>query len=298
MSIVITTPTGNIGRHLVQQLLDAGEPVTLVARDPSKVKDFVDRGAKVVEGSHVDAAVLTKATQGADALFVLTPPDFSLTDIRAHYRRFGEAAASAIKANSIPYVVHLSSVGADLQEGTGPVVGLYENEQILNGVRANVAHLRSAYFMENTLGQIPAILQAGALFTTLISDTKFPMIATRDIAKRAAELLTSRGWTGSRVIELQGPEVFSYGQAAACLSEVLGRPLNHVTVTEEQQRETLMGMGASQVIADSFHELSMALNEGKVRFHEPRSEANTTTTTFPQFAQEVYRPAFEAASKG
>jgi len=231
-------------------------------------------------------------------LFLLTPPDFQITDIRAHYRRFGEAAAAAIEANSIGYVVHLSSVGADLPEGTGPVVGLYENEQILNATGTNVAHLRAAYFMENTMGQIPAILQAGSLFTTLKSDTAFPMIATRDIAASAAEVLTKRSWKGSKVVELQGSGDVSYGQVASVLSEVLGLKLSHVTVTPEQQRESLMSMGASQVLADSFSEMATAVETRQMAFHEPRSEKNTTPTTYPQFAQEVFKPAFEAASKG
>ncbi len=296
MQIVITTPTGNIGSPLARTLLDRGASITVIARDAAKVQDLADRGARVVLGSHGDAALLTEATRDAAALFVLSPPDWQIQDIRAHYRQFGAAAAQAIEANHIPHVVHLSSVGADLPEGTGPVVGLYEVEQQLNATTANVAHLRPAYFMENTLGQIGAIAQAGSLFTTFDGDTRFPMIATADIAARAADLLDARDWTGTRIVELMGAEEVSYNQVAAALSEVLGKPLAHVTVTAEQQRDAMIEMGASAVLADSFHELAMSVQEGRVQFHEERGAANTTPTTYPEFAQQVFKGAYQAAT--
>lgn len=298
MSIVITTPTGHIGSVVAKTLLDAGEKITLIARDPAKVKALTDRGARLVKGSHADAALFTEATKGATALFFLVPPDWGITDIRAGYRRFGEAAAKAISANKIPYVVNLSSVGADKESGNGPVAGLHVTEKLLREAATNLVQLRPGYFMENTMGQIPAILQAGALFTTFQGRTKFGMIATRDIGARAAELLRARDWKGEKVVELQGAGDVSYDEVAATLSEVLGRPLKHVTVGREQLVESLTGMGASRVLAESFHELTQGIESGHVKPLEPRSATNTTPTSYPVFAQEVFKPAFKAATAG
>jgi uncharacterized protein YbjT (DUF2867 family) len=299
MSIVITAPTGNVGAAVTRSLLDAGEKPVLIARDPAKVKEFTDRGATVEQGSHSDADLLTEATRGAKALFVLTPGDMQMTDVRAHYRTFAEAAATAVQANSIPHVVHLSSAGAELENGTGPVTGLYVAEQILDqaGI-ANLTHLRAAYFMENTMLQIPAVLQANSLFTTFPQGTRFPMVATSDIGARAATLLSKRDWTGTQVVELHGAGEVSYEEVAACLSEVLGRKLSHVTIPSEQLVASLTGMGFSPVLADLFVEMSDALSEGRMAFHEQANEHNTTPTTYPEFAQQVYKPVFEAASAG
>jgi uncharacterized protein YbjT (DUF2867 family) len=299
MTIVITTPSGNIGSAVTSHLLDNGEKPVLIARDPSKVKKFTDKGAVVKTGSHSDADFLIEASKNADALFVLTPPDFKMTDIRGHYRTYAEAAAKAAKVNKIPYVVHLSSVGADLESGNGPVAGLHVAEQVLNASDIpNLVHLRAGYFMENTLAQIPSILQAKSLFTNLQKDTKIPMIATRDIGERAALLLKNRDFDGRRVMELQGAAEITYEEVASILSRVLDLNLNHVTISSAQLVAAYVGAGIGQVVAESFAELADSLSLGKIRFFEDRSKLNTTPTTYTQFAEQVFKPAFTAAQKG
>jgi uncharacterized protein YbjT (DUF2867 family) len=296
MTIVITTPSGNVGSAVTKQLLDNGEKPVLIAREPSKVKQFTDKGAVVKIGSHVDADFLVEATKKADALFLLTPPDFQMKDIRAHYRRYAEAAAKAVKANGIPYVVHLSSIGADLQSGNGPVAGLYVAEQVLNAASIpNLLHLRAGYFMENTMSQIPSILQAKSLFTNFPEDTKIPMIATRDIGERAAQLLKNRNWDKHQVIELQGAAEITYEDVASILSRVLDLDIHHVTIPSAQLIGALVGAGIGQVLAESFAELADSLAAGKIRFHENRTKTNTTPTTYTEFAEQVFKSAFRAA---
>ena len=295
MTIAVTTPTGKVGHTVARTLLDRGHKPTLIARDPARVRDLAQAGARVVVGSHGDPELLVEATRGAQALFLLTPPDFGMSDIRGHYRRFGEAAARAIRDNGIARVVHLSSVGAELAYGNGPIAGLFVNETMLYGAAGNLVQLRPGYFMENTLGQIPSIASAGKMFTSLPGDARIAMIATRDIGERAAELLADPSWSGQRVVELPGPEEISYDDVARILSEVLGRPVSHVTVTPEQQSQALMGMGASRVMADSFAEMGEALESGRIRFREPAGAGDSALIRFPEFAQKVFKPAFEAA---
>ncbi len=73
MKITVTTPTGHIGSKLSNLLLDRGAEVTVIARDPAKVKDLAGRGAHVVAGEHSDPAVVKRAIEGADSLFWLIP---------------------------------------------------------------------------------------------------------------------------------------------------------------------------------------------------------------------------------
>jgi uncharacterized protein YbjT (DUF2867 family) len=268
VSIVVTAPTGNIGRVVTERLLEEGEKPILIARNAEKVKDYAERGARVVQGTHEGAL----------------------------FRSFAEAAAQAIHTNDIPHVVHLSSVGAELESGNGPIAGLYIAERVLAEAATNLIQLRPGYFMENTLAQVPNILQASSLFTTFPPDTRFPMIATRDIGARAAKLLRRRDWTGQRVVELQGSGETSYEEAATILSEELGREINHVTVSREQLLESLTAMGLSNVMAESLHEITDGIVEGRLTFHEPRSAENTTPTTYSDFARDVFKPAMLAAA--
>ncbi len=114
--------------------------------------------------------------------------------------------------------------------------------------------------------------------------------------RTGGDMLRTRDWTGTRVVELQGAGEISYDEVAACLSEVLGLQLTHVTIPPEQAVQAMTGMGFSRVLAESFVELADALATGRMVFHEPRSAANTTPTAYPEFAQLVYKPAFEAAA--
>jgi uncharacterized protein YbjT (DUF2867 family) len=299
MNIVVTTPTGNIGSVVTAKLLDAGEKPVLVARDPSKVQAAVDRGATVVQGDQGDADLLQEATRGANALFVCVPGAYDVEDIHDFYGRFARAAASAATENSIGHVVLVSSVGADKESGNGPVAGLHLAEKILREAAIpNLTLLRPGYFMENTLGQIPNILEAGKLFTTFPAGTTFPMIATRDIGARAAAELLNPEATGLRVVELHGGPETGYEEVATILSEALERPIDHVTVSGEQLVSALTGMGVSRVLAESLVELTDAIVSGHVRHREERNADSSTPTDYATFAREVFRPAMLAAQQG
>jgi uncharacterized protein YbjT (DUF2867 family) len=152
--------------------------------------------------------------------------------------------------------------------------------------------------MENTLGQIPNILQAGKLFTPFAEGVTFPMIATRDIGAKAAEALLDRSAQGHRVLELHGGPDTSYDEVALVLSKVLEREVSHVTVGGDDFIGALTGMGVSRVLAEALLELSAAIESGLVTHREPRSEASTTPTDYAAFAREVFRPALQAAQQG
>lgn len=293
MSIVVTTPTGNIGSKLTNILLDNSQDVVIVARKPEKVAHFKNRGARVFSGTHADPKVLLEATKGARALFLLAPPDPSARDLRAHYRAFASAAAEAIVQNRVEHVVHLSSMGADLDSGTGPVLGLHDNEQILTEAAKNIVHLRAAYFMENTLMQIDNIKQDSALFTPLSGSLRIPMIATRDIADRAADFLETLDWRGRIIVELHGPDEVSYDDVARALSETLGKKIEHLTVSQEQAEYSLRRMGMSPEAAHALCELFEALETQRASFGKPNATDSVTPTSYPVFAQEVFKPIYE-----
>src|SRR5207244_10589323 len=135
------------------------------------------------EGYAADSAFLAEAFRGADGVFVMIPPDLEARDPRAHQRRIASSLADGLKKAGARRAVALSSVGASLPAGTGPIAGLHELEETLKSVPdLSVAVLRPAYFMENHLGSIRLIKTAGINGGPVKSGVSFPMVATRDVA--------------------------------------------------------------------------------------------------------------------
>ena len=293
MRIAVTAPTGNVGRPLVARLLEAGagDGLVLLARHPGKLAHAASLGAAVRAGSLQDAAFVAEATRGADVLFWLTPPHYAAPDLRAYYGGLGRHAAAAIEANRIPRVVHLSSTGAQLERGTGPIVGLHDVETLLDAACPNVTHLRPAAFFQNFFWQVPSIREMGAIFLPVAGSARSAMVDTRDVAAVAAERLLDSGWTGRTTRGLHGPADLGYDEAAAIISSAAGRRVAHVQVTPEQARDALLGMGMSPGAADAMLELYRAVNDGTIVSEEPRSLETTTPTTFAEFAREILAPA-------
>jgi uncharacterized protein YbjT (DUF2867 family) len=291
MTIVINTPTGNIGRKLTQTLLAQGADVTILARDPAKVAEFVAQGAKLKVGSLDDAAFVKQATEGASALFWITPPNFAAPSLRAWQDALGKNLVAAVEANRIPRVVHLSSVGAHLPGGAGPISGLHPIENALNAVAPSVVHLRAGFFMENFFHDLGAIQGTGAFYAPASGEGAFPMVATQDIAAVAAEELLRAPWAGSRVRGVQGPADVSLKQAAGFLAEGLGRPVAFVQVTPDQALAAMTGMGLSHDLASLYVEMYGAMDAIPNFNAEPRTAETTTPTSLVEFARTVLKPA-------
>lgn len=119
--ISVMGATGNTGKKIAEKLLAANERVLALARTKSKLAELQNAGAEVLAGDTNDAAFLTKAFRGADAVYTLLPTDPSSPDYRAAQDRQGEAIVKAVRDSGVKYVVALSSLGGDLSEGTGVI---------------------------------------------------------------------------------------------------------------------------------------------------------------------------------
>ncbi|WP_428263876.1 NmrA family NAD(P)-binding protein [Haliangium sp.] len=296
MHITINTPSGTIGQALAQALLDAGAELTLISRSPDKVRALAARGARVVEGSIDDAAVLDQAFAGADGLFWLTPPPVR-PDFHDWALATARQAAAVASRHGIDRVVVLSSVGAQRGPGTGPVGVLLGVEQAFRDALPNVHALRPGFFMENLLRSVDTIAAAGSIFMPVGADTPFPMVATRDIAAVAAEVLRDASWRGHHIRGVHGPIDLSYDQAAEILSEALGRPVRYVTVTLDQARAAMAEAGMPDFMVDTYAELYQAIGDGRMDSAEPRTDETTTPTTLAQFARAVLAPALAAPAQ-
>jgi uncharacterized protein YbjT (DUF2867 family) len=292
--IVITGATGQTGHIAAKTLLERGQKVRVLGRSAAKLAPLAALGAEALAFDIHDEAALTKAFTGADAVYALNPPDITNEDVIGHYDRNSEALVAAIKGSGVKHVVALSSIGAQLPEGSGPILGLHRMEEKFNTIRhLNVLHLRPAYFMENTLAQIPVIQKFGAVGGIIKGDVKFPMIATKDIGVVAAEKLERRDFTGISTHELLGPHDISMNEAAKIIGAGIGKPgLSYMEAPVPMFVMGLRQAGLSANMAELIAEMCLSVNTGVLKGEEPRSARNSTPTTYETFVAEVFAPAF------
>ena len=294
MRIAVTTPTGQIGSKLANILLDRKSDVTLIARHPEKVKNLTSRGAKVIAGEHSDPALVEQAVRGADALFWLTPAEMTSHDPLGTARRMAEAAASVIRQHPELHVVQLSSAGAFLPSGTGPIVGHYETEEKFRAAGKNIVSLRPNEFMENLFFSMPTIIAQGTIYTTLQGSEKAPFIATQDIAEVAAEFLL-KPIDGHHVIDIVGPQELSLDEWARIAGQAVGRQIHVVTIPGDSLKAAMVQAGMSPEMAG----LLVEMEEAYPRIQGPfqGEQKRTGKVTFAQFAREVFAPAYKRAAQ-
>jgi uncharacterized protein YbjT (DUF2867 family) len=296
---VVTGATGNTGHVVANRLLDQGKKVRVIGRNRERLQPFVARGAEAFVADLSDQAAAKQAFAGADAVYAMIPPNVTSPDFRSEQRRVTAAVAAALEHAGVEHAVTLSSIGADKESGTGPVVGLHEWEQAFNRIAGlNVVHLRAGYFMENTLGQVGAIGAMGKTAGPLRGDLKLPMIATRDIGSAAAELLTTLDFSGKQTHELLGQRDLSMNEATSIIGKAVEKPdLEYAKLPDEMMQPILVQMGMSSNLAELILEMAHALNSGHMRALEQRSARNTTPTSFETFVQEEFLPVYRGQTK-
>ena len=289
--IVITTPTGQIGRHAVDGLLAAGAPLRVVARDASKLPARVRERAEVIEGSHGDAGVGRRAFEGADAVFWLVPPDPTRT-LEQAYLEFTRPAADAIRAQGVRRVVSVTALGRGTpwQDEAGLVTASIRMDDLLMGSGAAFRGLAMPSFMDNVLRQAESIATRGMFFGPLDPDRKHPTTATRDMGAMAASLLADASWTGQEEMPLLGPEDLSFAEMAAIISEVLGREVRYRQISFAALKAQLLGRGTSESFAQGYVDMMRAKNEGMDNAAE-RMAKSRSPTTFRQWCADVLKPA-------
>jgi uncharacterized protein YbjT (DUF2867 family) len=287
---VILGASGNTGSIIADFLLSKGQKVRVVGRDPGRLQRLVRKGAEAYAADLSSAAALTKAFSGARAAYLLLPP----LNSREEQERQSDAIAKGVKGSGLRYAVHLSSYGAHVPEGTGPVTGLHSSEQKLNAIRdLNVLQLRAAYFMENNLAAIDMIHGMGLFGHALLPDLKLPMIATQDVGDYAAQRLLDLDFSGKQTCELLGERDLSMAEATAVIARGIGKPdLRYEQFPYDQVQQVLVQTGMPPKKAAVYIEMFQAINAGVLAAQEPRSPQNSTPTSFEKFVQDVFAAAY------
>jgi uncharacterized protein YbjT (DUF2867 family) len=272
----ITGITGKVGGVLARTLLDEKQPVRAVLRDEVKAAGWKARGCEVALAEMEDAPNLATAFKDAEGVFILPPSEFDPDPGFPGARRVIEAVTKALVAARPGRVVCLSTIGAD-----APHENLLTQrtlmEQALRGLDLPVTFLRPGWFMENALWDVPTARDEGVLRSFLQpEDKEFPMVATQDVGCQAAALLREE-WTGTRVVELEGPARVSPNDLACVFAQAVGHPVRLEIVPRESWEKIFRGQGARNPLPRI--RMLDGFNEGWIEFREQGQWAVKGTTT-------------------
>ena len=292
--IVVTTPTGSIGRQVFDQILEQRASIRLIMRDPSRLPSHVRERVDVVKGSHGDSSVVNEAFVGADAVFWLVPPDPRAASVAAAYVDFSRPACDAFQRHGVKRVVGITALGRGTPQAgnAGYVTGSLAMDDLIASSGTSYRAVTNPSFMDNILRQIASIRSKGIFFSPIDGDRRMPTCATRDIAAVAARLVLDETWSGVDHAAVLGPDDLSFNEMATIMSDVLGKPVRFQQTDFDAYKAQFLGFGMSDAMAQGMTDMARAKNEG-LDNAELRTSANTTPTSFRQWCEDLLKSAVD-----
>lgn len=265
MKIIVTGSLGHISKPLAEKLTAAKHDVTVISSNAVRISEIEALGAKAAIGSVSDVAFLTKTFKGADAVYTMVPPTFSASDWKQHIAAVGKIYAQAIAAAGVKNVVNLSSIGAHMPDGCGPVSGLYYVEQALNALEGvNVKHLRPGFFFYNFMANIGMIKQMGIIGGNYGEGAKIVLANPADIADAAAAELLNLSFNGISITYVVSDEKTT-DEIASILGAAIGKPdLKWINFSDEDTVGGMLQNGVPLDIAKNYAEMGAAMRSGEM----------------------------------
>jgi uncharacterized protein YbjT (DUF2867 family) len=263
MKYVITGSIGHISKPIVLKLVAAGHSVTVVTSKADKTKEIETLGAKAAVGSIEDLNFLKTTFAGSDVVYLMIPPKWTVTNWIEYQKRVADNYVEAVKSNHINYAVVLSSIGAHMRKGAGPIDGAaYLEEKLIELKEVNAKFLRPSYFYYNLFSMIPMIKQAGIMGSAQGPNHKLILTHTSDIAEVAAEELLSLDFKGQTVRNIASDER-TWSDITNVLANAVGKPgIPYVEFTDEQSLQGMLQAGLSPTIAEGYLAMGKALRNG------------------------------------
>lgn len=264
MKYIITGSLGHISKPLAKNLIAKGHDVTIITSNHKNEEEIKAHGAKPAVGWVEDVKFLNETFKDNDAVYTMVPPKWDAENWKEWIAGIGKNYATSIKDAGIKYVVNLSSVGAHLPDGCGPVSGLHRVENTLNALEGvNIKHLRPAYFYHNLLSQISLIKNTGIMGANF-GDDAFPLVHPEDIANAATEELLELSFKGISVRYITGDERTGKEIAAGIGKAIDKDHLPWIIFSDKDFMEGAMQAGLPEEVAKNYAEMGQALRSGKM----------------------------------
>jgi uncharacterized protein YbjT (DUF2867 family) len=271
MNIVITGSIGHIGRPLTQELVRKGHTVTVISSKAERSPEIEQLGAKTATGTFQDVVFLTQAFKGADIVYLMEAwegigsifdKEFDFVEA---FNRIGINYKTVVKQSGVRKIMHLSSIGAHTDKGTGSLYLHNSVENILKQLPDEVAikFIRPPSFFTNTFRLLPTIKAKGAMFNTYGGDEKEPWVSPLDIASFIAEEM-EKPFSGKTPYYMASEEL-SPNDVASIIGEAIGKPdLKWIVVPEEQMLHQMLETGMNEFIANGFIAMQAAQRSGSL----------------------------------
>lgn len=294
MKITITGSLGNISGPLAEKLVKAGHQVTVVSSSENKKAEIGELGAIAAIGSVQDVDFLTNAFKGADVVYTMVPQQHDSDDYKAFIRKIAQNLADAVKASGVTKVVNLSSIGADVPSGTGPITGMHDAEGILNQLDGVIIkHLRPASFYYNYYANIGMIKHGGIIGANYPADTRLVLVHPKDIADAVFEEITSP--FNSSSIRYVASDEKTAGEVAAIVGAAIGKPeLPWVEFTDEQSIGGMQQGGLSEDVAKNLTEMGNAAKSGIMFADYYKHRPALSGRKFEDFAKGEFAAAYNS----
>ena len=289
---VILGASGQVGAALAINLIRKGQPVKGVIRDDKKAARLKKHGADIAIADAFDLPALTKAFKGGSALFALTPENGGSTDVLGDTKKILANYRKALETSSIKKLVGLSSMGAQLDKGTGNLLMSYLLEHAFEGLDMEITFIRPAYYYSNWMMYLDTVKEKGILPTFYPVDLAIPMISPLDVARYAAEIIQMQDSAG-KIYEIKGPILYSSKDVASAFAVVLGKEVTAVQTPRSQWEEVLKNTGFTPDAIKNFIEMTDVVIEGKVKTEENSVVTLTGKTTLQQYILDAVHQAVE-----
>lgn len=298
-SIVLTTPTGNIGSKILKALIE--EPTVsliLIVRNSESIPKEIAEKCQIIIGAIQDEGVLEKALKHADTLFWCTPPpDRTSQNIQLHYQSFAELVATRISNSYVQRVVTISSGGKGLAHHAGYISALHKMEERLNLTGKSMRHLQTASHMENYLNHVFSIAKQNQFSVPLDADFKIPTVCSKDIASVATHWLKYTDWEGQKGIPVHGLEDLSCNEIAEIFSNRLQKTIKFNPISIDQFEQNILQHSHNNDLATNLKNMYNEIGQG-IYNAEPRTKESTTPTNFATWTDEIFIPKYNEVIKG
>jgi uncharacterized protein YbjT (DUF2867 family) len=269
--IVVTTPTGQVGRQVLGNIMGSTEAIRVITRDPARLSSRVRQRAEAMQGSDDDIDVVTSAFTGADCVFWLVPLNPRAGRPEDYYRDF--------------------TLGYGYPGDAGLLSAALGMDELIKNAGVNYRALAMPYFMENLLPQAETIKNQGMFFLANAADRPLPTVATADIAAAAARLLLDSSWSGQDSLPVADPDTgLTPAGMAQVISGVLSRTVGFQQIPVADYRATMLRNGVSEAWAQGTIDMAKAQDDG-IYGRTPRNPQPAAPTSFRQWCADILKPA-------